>query len=287
MALYLLYFVIFCVLGWVLEVAFSTIRHGKFVNRGFNNGPVCPIYGFCIAILRLVLHPLADTWLLLYLASVVLVTSIELLTGFVMDKIFDTKWWDYSNNKFNLGGYICLTFSLIWGALCVFIVKVLFPPVDALYHLIPSKILYPILAVFLLILLFDFCASICIARGFGKHLKLLTELCDILKASSDRLGKGVYIGTKKVEILYHRILEKTPRFYHRIASAFPTMRTKYAEQLQAIRDRKRKKPKKGDPADTISDTPIAPEMSEECETFETRKPCECHEACEPCESHET
>ena len=254
MALYLLYFAIFSVLGWILEVAFSAVRHGKFVNRGFNSGPVCPIYGFCIAILRLILAPLADTWLLLFVASVVLATVIELVTGFVMDKIFDTKWWDYSGNKFNLGGYICLTFSLIWGAFCVFIVKVLFPPVDALYSLIPVKVLYPILAIFYLILLLDFCASINIARGFDKHLKLLTELSDILKSSSDRLGKGVYIGTKKVELLYLRILEKTPHFYRRIVSAVPTMRTKYAEQLRVLREKiKRKSHTQDTPSADLAD----------------------------------
>ncbi len=244
MALYLLYFAIFSLLGWILEVAFSAIRHGKFVNRGFNSGPVCPIYGFCIALLRLILHPLAHTWLLLYVVSVLLTTTIELATGFVMDKIFDTKWWDYSANKWNLGGYICLSFSLIWGAFCVFIVKVLFPPVDALYAFVPAKILYPILAVFFLILLLDFVASINFARGFDKHLKLLSDLSDILKTSSDRLGKGVYLGTKKVELLYLRILERTPIIYRRIASAFPTMRTKYSEQLHILRERMSRKNRK-------------------------------------------
>ena len=269
MALYLLYFALFCVIGWVLEVAFSTIRHGKFVNRGFNSGPVCPIYGFCIAILRIVLYPLADTWILLFVASVALATAIELLTGFVMDKIFDTKWWDYSSNKFNLGGYICLSFSLIWGALCVFIVKVLFPLVDGLYRLIPLKILYPVLIIFCFILLLDFCASINIARGFGKHLKLLTELSDILKASSDRLGKGVYIGTKKVEELYHRILEKTPRFYHRIASAFPTMRTKYSEQLRALREKNKRK-SKGEPNEELkSSETVCDGIATEAESEDT------------------
>ena len=256
MALYLLYFAIFSLLGWVLEVAFSAIRHGKFVNRGFNSGPVCPIYGFCIALLRLVLHPLADTWILLYVASVLLATVIELLTGFIMDKIFDTKWWDYSKNKCNLGGYICLSFSLIWGALCVFIVKVLFPPVDALYSVVSPKILYPILILFYLILLLDFCASINIARGFDKHLKLLSELSDILKTGSNTLGKGVYIGTKKVEVLYLQILEKTPKIYRRIASAFPTMRTKHQEQLRLLREKMKRGKKK-----TESDLFLIPEGS--------------------------
>ena len=72
---------------------------------------------------------------------------------------------------------------------------------------------------------------------------MLSDLSDILKSSSDRLGKGVYIGTKKVELLYFRILEKTPGIYRRIVSAFPTMRTKYEEQLRAIREKDAKKAK--------------------------------------------
>ena len=269
MALYLLYFAIFSILGWILEVAFSAIRHGKFVNRGFNSGPVCPIYGFCIALLRLVLAPLSDSWILLFLASVLLASFIELVTGFVMDKIFDTKWWDYSKNRFNLGGYICLSFSIIWGVLCVFIVKVLFPPVDALYAITPPKVLYPILSVFYLLLSLDFLASIFFARGFDKHLRLLSELSDILKSSSDRLGKGVYIGTKKVELLYHRILEHTPKIYRRIADAFPTMKTKYSEQLRALRERMSQKRKRGNqvplalPESTQEETAPYEEKTEE------------------------
>lgn len=262
MALYLLYFAIFSILGWVLEVAFSAIRHGKFVNRGFNSGPVCPIYGFCIALLRLILHPISHRWILLYVASVLLATVIELITGFVMDKIFDTKWWDYSANKFNLGGYICLSFSLIWGAFCVFIVKVLFPPVDALYALVPTKVLIPILAVFYLILLLDFFSSIQFARGFDKHLRLLSDLSDILKMSSDRLGKGVYLGTKKVELLYHRLLERTPKIYRRFAEAFPTMKTKYAEQLRVLRDKISRK-KKTPPPLLLSEATTSEEQSAE------------------------
>ncbi len=244
MARYLLYFAVFSILGWMLEVAFAALKHGRFVNRGFNSGPVCPIYGTCIALLRLILFPLSHTWLPLYLASVLLATMLELITGFVMDKIFDTKWWDYSANKFNLGGYICLSFSLIWGAFCVLIVKVFFPLVDTLYDITPPSLLYALLFIFFVLLLLDFLASIAIARGFDRHLKLLSDLSDILKSSSDRLGKGVYLGTKKAELLYHHVLEKTPLIYRRIADAFPTMRTKYYEQLSALRARIRQKTKK-------------------------------------------
>ena len=259
MALYLLYFALFSFAGWILEVAFSAIKHGRFVNRGFNSGPICPIYGFCVALLRLILYPISHTWVILYLASVLLATVIELTTGFVMDKIFGTKWWDYSANRFNLGGYVCLSFSLIWGAFCTLIAKIFFPLVDGLYAITPTPVLYAILAVFMILLLLDFAASITAARGLDKHLKLLYELSDILKTSSDRLGKGVYTGTKKVEALYRRVLEKTPRLYRRIVDAFPTMRTKYAEQLALLRERIRNRGKSPFKKDD------APEVQEMCE----------------------
>ena len=263
MALYMLYFAIFSILGWVVEVIFSALKRGRFVNRGFNSGPVCPIYGFCVALLRLILHPIAHTWLLLYLASVLLATAVELVTGFVMDKLFDAKWWDYSENKYNLGGYVCLRFSLIWGAFCTLIAKVFFPLVDGLYAITPASLLYTVLAVFFVILLLDFITSITVARGFDKHLKLLSELSDILKISSDRIGHGVYTGTRKVESLYRRVLEKTPLLYRRIVDAFPTMRSKYNEQLTLLRERMhRKKSKKTD--DPLSlPAPVAKPFSSE------------------------
>lgn len=259
MALYLLYFALFSLAGWIIEVAFSAIKHGRFINRGFNSGPVCPIYGVCVALLRLILHPIAHTWVILYLASVLLASAIELATGFLMDKLFGAKWWDYSANKFNLGGYICLSFSLIWGAFCTLIVKILFPIVDALYAITPTAVLYTILAVFLLLLLLDFVGSVAVARGLDKHLKLLSELSDILKTSSDRIGKGVFTGAKKVEALYHRVLEKTPLLYRRIVDAFPTMRSKYSEQLALLRERIHHRHRKEPSAPTSPD-------SEDCAT---------------------
>ena len=194
---------------------------------------------------------------MIYLSSVLLATAIELATGFIMDKAFGAKWWDYSNNKFNLGGYVCLSFSLIWGGFCTLIAKVFFPLVDGLYAITPTPLLYVILAVFLLLLLLDFVASIACARGLDKHLKLLYDLSDILKTGSERIGKGVYTGTKKVEALYHRVLEKTPLIYRRIVDAFPTMRTKYNEQLALLRERIHRK--KGAPSKSITaPTALAP-----------------------------
>lgn len=109
------YFVIYAVLGWVVEVCFCSINTGGFVNRGFLNGPVCPIYGFGMVAVLVCLWPLRHNIPVLYAGAVLLTSALELVTGWVLKKLFHTSWWDYSNMRFNLGGYICLRFSLVWG----------------------------------------------------------------------------------------------------------------------------------------------------------------------------
>ena len=123
----ILLFFIYAFLGWCTEVAFAACKNGRFVNRGFLNGPVCPIYGFGMVGVAVLLEPLKDNLLLLYLGSAVITTVIEYITGLLLERIFHAKWWDYSNMPLNIGGYVCLLFSLIWGAMCVAIVKFVHP----------------------------------------------------------------------------------------------------------------------------------------------------------------
>ena len=119
----LLYFFTYGFLGWCTEVAYATTKQGKFVNRGFLNGPICPIYGVGVSVVIYFLTPLSGNLIFLYVTSTILVTVLEGLTGYFMDKIFHHKWWDYSNQPLNIGGYVCLIFSLVWGVACVAIVK--------------------------------------------------------------------------------------------------------------------------------------------------------------------
>ena len=134
----LLSFFVYAFLGWCTEVAFAAVKTGKFVNRGFLNGPLCPIYGVGVVLVVLLLMPVHQNLVLLYVASTVLVTVLEGLTGFFMDKIFHHKWWDYTDQPLNIGGYVCLPFSLVWGVCCVLIVRVIHPVVgrgiSALYR---------------------------------------------------------------------------------------------------------------------------------------------------------
>lgn len=134
------YFYIYGFLGWCSEVAFAAVAHGKFVNRGFVNGPICSIYGFGVMSVLLVLGPLKSSLWLLFGGSVLFTSAIEYLTGWVLEKVFHDKWWDYSKRPLNIKGYVCLEFSVLWGLACVFVVDVFQPLVAKVVDLIPKKL---------------------------------------------------------------------------------------------------------------------------------------------------
>ena len=103
-----LLFFIYSFLGWCVEVAFVAIVARKVENRGFLNGPVCPIYGCGMLGVLAALTPYRDNFILLFIGGFIICTAVELFGGWVLDKIFHMRWWDYTKNKFNIGGYVCL-----------------------------------------------------------------------------------------------------------------------------------------------------------------------------------
>lgn len=236
MTIYLYYFLIFSFFGWMLEVAYAGVRSHRFVNRGFVFGPVCPIYGVCAVMLRLCLLPLADRWLLLFLAAFGLATAVELATGFLMDKIFATKWWDYSTHRLNIGGYVCLRFSLYWGVLGAALVKLAFPVFDFVFQLIPLLVWQITLWTLLAVLLVDLGLSVAAAFHWRVELRLLEETRRALTKGSDTIGKGVYRGTAKLEEKYHVLSDKSARLFLRFLDAFPTMRVRGVD-IRALRER--------------------------------------------------
>ena len=89
---YIWYFFIYAVLGWCAEVIFAAVNTGKFVNRGFLNGPLCPMYGVGVAVIVFCLSPLEDNVWLTFFAAVVLTSGLEWITGFVLEKLFHQRW---------------------------------------------------------------------------------------------------------------------------------------------------------------------------------------------------
>ena len=131
------FLLIYSILGWLWEVFYVFLNTDKLVNRGFLNGPLCPIYGIGGTMVYLFLSPVSDNLGLLYLGGVILPTIVEYFTGFIMENLFHASWWDYSDRKFNLKGRICLQVSLGWGLFSVVMVKAIHPIVNDVVDAIP------------------------------------------------------------------------------------------------------------------------------------------------------
>ncbi len=192
------YFIIYSFLGWCAEVIYHVLKTGEFVNRGFLNGPVCPIYGFGMVLIVLCLDPVKDNFLLLFLGGAILTTILEGVTGFVLNKLFHTRWWDYSNCPFNLGGYVCLGASLVWGIACVFVVDLVHPAVARLVSFVPDLVLTIVTTVLLLCFAADLCVTVSSVMHLNRHLKHMEEISSQMFTLSEKIGGGLYQATIKV-----------------------------------------------------------------------------------------
>lgn len=188
---FVLLFFVYGFLGWCAEVAFAACKHGKFVNRGFLNGPICPIYGFGLVAVVALLWPVHDNLWLLYFGSVALTTLIELVTGYLLEKIFHAKWWDYSKMPLNIGGYVCLLFSLIWGVACIAFVRWIHPLIYGLIDGLPNLLVYILGGALIATIAADVVATVASIRKLSARLAKLTELAAEIRELSDNLGENI------------------------------------------------------------------------------------------------
>ena len=188
----ILYFFTYGSLGWCAEVAYAAVKEKRFVNRGFLNGPICPVYGVGVSAVLLLLEPFENNLVILYVASVIIVTLIEGLTGFALDKIFHHKWWDYSGQPFNIGGYVCPIFSLVWGVACIFIVKVFQPLVYRVAEALPHALGVALIVVLSIVTFADLYVTASGILKFNKRLEMMERIASELRDISDKMGSNIY-----------------------------------------------------------------------------------------------
>lgn len=253
------YFFIYAFLGWCAEVMFHTMITGKWVNRGFLNGPVCPIYGFGMLLILLVLDPLKKNIVLLFVGSVILTSGLEFITGWVLKNLFHLTWWDYSNRPFNLGGYICLEFSIMWGIAGVIIVEIIHPIIQRFIEALPFTVEIFFVVLFSVILILDFISTLATLIGFQRDVRELEriglgirklsdslshELSDVTKLADNKveetreeLQAKLELLEKKNDILKKHILEKRFLGSHRFFGSLPKLHfTKHESILVQLKD---------------------------------------------------
>lgn len=184
-------FLIYAFLGWCAEVVFAAVHKGKFVNRGFLNGPVCPIYGVGMLVVVTLLWGLRSNLILLFLGSAALTTALEFATGWILEKFFHDKWWDYSEKPFNLKGYICLEFTILWGLAAAFIVGAVHPFVFMLIKKTPFVLGIILMAVFLAAFVTDLVITVVALARLPEKMNAMLEAERALKAISDKIGGNI------------------------------------------------------------------------------------------------
>ncbi len=176
---YFLLFVMYSMMGWIMEVLLALICLRKFVNRGVLIGPYLPIYGVgCLLILLLVQRYKNKPWLLV-ICSMLICSALEYVTSFLLEAIFNTRWWDYSNNFMNLNGRICIETTALFGVLGAFIVYVVNPVFMKLIYKMPNSMINILFYFFASMMIIDAATSFTsvslIRNSFGGEVKDTTE----------------------------------------------------------------------------------------------------------------
>lgn len=202
----LFWFFLYGVLGWCVEVIYAAIKEHRLVNRGFLCGPICPIYGFGMVGLLFCMRRLPARGedpgvVTIFIVGMVLTTLIELIGGWVLFKLYRIRWWDYSHLKYNLGGYVCPQFSLLWGLGSVLMVKVVHPLLAHAGDPLPLQILLPLDGTLLVFFLVDVGVSTAAAIGLNQRLEEIDELRAKLRLSSDKLTEVLGTGAMTADTL--------------------------------------------------------------------------------------
>ena len=125
-----LWFVLYSVLGWVYESILCSVMSRSLVNRGFLNGPYCPIYGVGAVSVVLLLQGVTDTPVALFFSSIVVTGVLEYFTSWLLEKLFHASWWDYHDFPFNINGRVCLYGALVFGVLSMVLMYWLHPKIS-------------------------------------------------------------------------------------------------------------------------------------------------------------
>lgn len=172
------WFIVYSFMGWIWESCYVSAKSKKWVNRGFVSGPFVTIYGVGAVTVYVILRPVAGNILELYFAGVAVATILEYVTGVLMEAIFHTNWWDYSDKKFNFQGKICLGSSVAWGFFTLILFYIFQPFVENLVEMVPRKTGIVLVYVWLAGYTVDFAFSAAAAFDLRNKMKKLDVVWD-------------------------------------------------------------------------------------------------------------
>lgn len=199
-------FLIYSFIGWIVEVSAFLIQDHKFVNRGFFIGPVVPIYGTGGILITILLTKYQSDPIVLFCMAVIVCSILEYLTSYVMEKIFKTRWWDYSNKKFNINGRICLSNLILFGIMGLVMVYLINPFLIDILNKIDPILLKCVVSILMVLFIIDFFVSFSVTSKIKNVGKV------VFKDSTEEINakvKDILLSKGK---LTRRVIKAFPNF---------------------------------------------------------------------------
>ena len=204
---YFLVFLLYSILGWLIEVVKKSVEFKRFIDRGFLVGPYCPIYGVGGVLATLLLQKYSDDIIALFFFAVIIFSILEYYTSLIMEKVFHARWWDYSNDKFNINGRISLNTMIPFGILGVVVVKFINPVLFNLINSLNPQVFEITFLVTLILFIIDLTFSFNILNGVGKENKLIE------KDNTEEVKKMVTDKIMELGWAYRRLLRAFPNLH--------------------------------------------------------------------------
>lgn len=208
---YVILFFIYSIAGWIAEMIFGIIVNKRIVNRGFLIGPYCPIYGLGVVTITLALSRFTEYKVIVVVMSMVICGLLEYLTSYFLEKIFHARWWDYSKQKFNINGRVCLEMLVPFGIAGYVITYLINPFFMNLLNAIPQTINITIAIILTLIFTIDAIIS----------LRIIFNLKKI--ENYKKVSKNIKDNTEEISKRVIKIILDKRRLHMRIIRAFPNI----------------------------------------------------------------
>lgn len=196
---WLFFFYFYCFFGWVFESAYVSVKKKQFVNRGFMRGPFLPIYGSGGIMMLVVSMPFQDNVFLTYIAGCIGATALEFVTGMAMEAIFKVRYWDYSNQKFQYKGHICLSSTIAWGFLTIFMTEFLHRGVEQVVFALPEIVVTVTTVLISCFMLVDMTLSVKAAMDLRDLLIALEKAKEEMERIQKRLDVIIAVAEDEIE----------------------------------------------------------------------------------------
>ena len=244
---WLMLFYFYCFFGWCFESSYVSLKQRRFVNRGFMRGPFLPIYGSGAMMMLVVSMPVRDNLVLTFLTGMAGATALEYVTGVVMESLFKVRYWDYSNQRFQFQGHICLSSSLAWGALTILLTRVVHAPVEMVLFRIPDKVLHVVVLFLTIVIAADYALSFKAAMDIRDILVRLEKAREeiahmqrrldvIIAVAEDEMQQRKDAIAESVEETKEAIVEKAESVVERVEDVFERLRRIPEEYLENVKE---------------------------------------------------